>query len=118
MKKHNWRGKLGGMIRGKTRPKENSISGNITITSAGRRIDLASPDFLTRTRITKVLGGHSQNLPYLLMTVPLFFIRSVDNGKVQIDTENDLETLIQLLGEDGVQDVVTAVETHFPAKEV
>lgn len=86
----------------------------IEITDAtGRKIVIQNMDYLTQTRCAKILGPHSANANYIGLTLPLFYIRSIDGKPVAIKNEVQLENLIERLGTEGATAVTEGVVTNF-----
>jgi hypothetical protein len=89
------------------------MKGPVLITDKlGRKIVLEDMDFATEVRCAKIIGAHSANLKYIGLTMPMFFIQSIDFEPVTIENANQLEKLIERVGE-GHQSIIDAVGEYF-----
>lgn len=88
----------------------------IVTDSTSRKITLQKMDYLTQVRAAKILGLHAANEAYVALVIPCFFITAIDGNKIVIKNENQLEAIIQRLGDEGFKAVSEGVVTHFPFK--
>jgi hypothetical protein len=99
-------------------PSEEVIAKAVAETSVtdslGRKITLKKPGVLAQYRLIEALGDTAKNEVYMAMTLPLIFVTAIDGDTVlQPNTKREVEALIQRLGEEGVNAVVTAVQETF-----
>lgn len=82
--------------------------------SRGRMITLKKAPVLAQYDLIEALGETAKNDVYVAMTLPLIYITAI-NGDPIVTPVNKLQirALIQQLGEEGVNCVMTAVQEHF-----
>ncbi len=95
----------------------NAAANGVTVTdSTGRRIHLRKPGTLAQYRLIEAAGPAAENRTYMAMTLPLIFVAAIDDIPVPgIATKNQLEALIQRLGDEGIQAVSDGIMEHFNA---
>jgi hypothetical protein len=86
-----------------------------SITDArGRVIKLKKPGVLAQYRLIEALGDAAKNQVYTSMVLPLIYVTEIDGLAVyQPKTKMEIEALIQLLDEDGVDSVSQHVVATF-----
>lgn len=89
----------------------------ITVTdTAGRTIKLKKPGVLAQFRLVEVMGETAKNQVYMGMVLPLIYVISIDGDPVfQPTSKLQVEALIQLLDEHGVDAVMEGVNANFGA---
>ena len=80
---------------------------------AGRKIQLKKPGILAEFKLVKMLGDTAKNEVYMNMVLPLMYVSSIDGLPVALNSEKELEALIQRLDHQGIKAVVEAVMTNF-----
>lgn len=83
--------------------------------SRGRTFTLKKPPVLAQFRLVEALGGEvAQNQTYMGMVFPLLFITAIDGDPLaRPGSKGEVEALIQRLDADGIEAVMTAVQTNF-----
>jgi hypothetical protein len=86
--------------------------------AAGRVLTIRRPDALDRLRLFKALGASlSLNTPYLGMALLAFSVTAIDGVPVPPPvTEDQLEWLVQRLGDDGIAAAADALEAADAAE--
>ncbi len=85
-----------------------------TTDARGRTFLLRKPGPLAQFRLVEMLGGEtSQNQVYVGMVLPLTYIAAMNGEPVTMRTKRELEALIALLDDDGIEAVHGAVAEHF-----
>jgi hypothetical protein len=80
----------------------------------GRRITLKKPSARALCRLLEVLGDSARNQLYFAIVAPLMFIHDVDGIPVPLpETKNDLEILLDSLGQEGLRAVMQGLQQHF-----
>jgi len=82
------------------------------IDASGRRVTFRRLDALDRLRLFKVLGSElSLNAPYLGMALLACSVSAIDDVPVPPPvTEDQLESLVRRLGDDGIAAVADALD--------
>lgn len=83
------------------------------IDETGRKINLKKPGILAEFKLVKMLGDTAKNEVYMNMVLPLMYVSSIDGLPVALNSEKELEALIQRLDHHGIKAVVEAVMTNF-----
>lgn len=88
------------------------------IESAGKSIHLKKPGILAQYRVVDIVGAQSaKNEVYMAMVMPILWVTHIDGEEVPPPLNRmELEALIQRLGEDAVNAVVTHVMDHATAQ--
>ena len=86
-----------------------------TITdSKGRSIVLRKPGVLAQYRMVEMLGDKAaSNQAYMNMILPLMYVESIDGNPAAVGNKIQLEALITILDEDGIADVMQAINERF-----
>lgn len=87
----------------------------VTITDRrGRAIRLRKPGVLSQFRLVEAVGESAANQTYMGMVLPLIYVSAVDEYEhIPMAKKSEVEALIQLLDDDGVEAVVAGVLEHF-----
>lgn len=109
-------------IHGDDSPTEQVIAKaqkNATIEdSQGRKIVLKKPGVLAQYRIIEVAGDAAKNEVWMRMVLPLIFVTEIAGNAVAQPTNRiQLDGLIQLLDEHGIEAVMNGVMEHFGASD-
>lgn len=102
----------------KTTPSEEviakAVEESVTTDSHGRAIKIKKPGILSQYRLIEALGDSAQNQTYMSMVLPLIYVTAIDDLAVhQPKTKMQVEALIQLLDEHGVDAVMRHVQETF-----
>jgi|SRR5579863_822509 len=83
-----------------------------------RVITLKKPGVLAQYRLIATLGALAENRTYVNMVMPLIFVAAIDDDDaIALGKMSEVEALIQRLGEDGIDTVMTAIKDHFGATD-
>jgi len=84
------------------------------IDARGRVIKIKRPGVLSQYRLIEALGDAAKNQTYTGMVLPLIYVTAIDDLIVyQPKTKKEIEALIQLLDEDGIEAVAEHVQATF-----
>lgn len=84
----------------------------------GREIVLRKPGVLAQYRFIDILGESAKNSVYVSMTLPLIFVYSIGGDVVSFPGKrSQIDALIQLLDEDGLDALNKGIEKHFGASD-
>lgn len=84
----------------------------------GRTITLVKPNVLAQYRLVKILGEAASNQAYVMMCMPLLFIKAIDGEMLPFpNSEAQIEALILRLDDDGLAAVMQGVQEHWGATE-
>jgi hypothetical protein len=82
--------------------------------SKGRVITLRKPGILAQYRIIEVMGQSADIATYRGMVTPLIWISAIDGDHVPpLASKLQLEGLIQRIGDEGLEAVVSGIVKHF-----
>ena len=101
------------------KPRAQSMGGGeelqVVVTDArNRRIGLKKPGARALCRLLEVLGESGKNQMYFAIVAPLMFVREIDGKTIELpNSKADLETLLDLLEEDGIKAVMHGLRNHF-----
>lgn len=88
------------------------------VDATGRTIKIKKPGVLAQYRLIEALGDSAQNQTYMAMVLPLIYVTAVDDLAVlQPKTKLQVEALIQMLDEAGIEAVMRHVQETFGATD-
>jgi hypothetical protein len=83
----------------------------------GKVVWIKKPGPLAQFRLTEALGQAAQNLTYLQMCAPLLYVTKVDDVDVYPPAnKREVEAIVELLGESGLDALMKGVQKHFQSK--
>lgn len=102
-------------------PSEQAIaaaSKTVTVTDPrGRKITIMKPNVLRQFDLIEMLEETAKNEVYVSMVLPLIYITEIDGVPVlPMSNKIQIRALIQQLGEDGINCVMTSVQQNFGKK--
>ncbi len=84
------------------------------VDALGRTIKIKKPGVLAQYRLIEALGDSAQNQTYMAMVLPLIYVTAIDDLAVhQPKSKMQVEALIQLLDEAGIEAVMRHVQETF-----
>ena len=82
--------------------------------SQGRAITLRKPGVLAQYRLIEIVGDSAKNEVYMGMVLPIIYVSAINGEAVsQPSSKRELEAIIQLLDDHGVNAVMTGTQEHF-----
>lgn len=89
-----------------------------TIPAGKLSVTLKKPGILSQYRIVEVVGESAKNSVYMGMIMPLLWVTEIDGlPQPAPTTKRELEALIQRLGEDGVDAIMSHIMAMSGATE-
>jgi hypothetical protein len=91
-----------------TQTAEQALPDNVVVDSLGRRLVIEDPDFLTESRIMRVLGEASTNSGYVLgYVMPAIRVMEIDGVRAPYPTTlQQVDAAIKRLGREGTAAVL------------
>lgn len=95
----------------------NDAKRTVDITDGqGRIFTLQKFDYLDQTRLVAAIGEErAQNKIYLGMVMPILFVKAIDSVSIpKMFTLNEIDALLNRLGETGMTAIIEGVIENFP----